>query len=936
VAEVASIGGFVQQYQITVDPNRLKTYDLAIMDVADAVRASNNEVGGRLLEFSGREYMVRGRGYVKSTDDLDQIVLKTDQRGTPVLLRDVGQVALGPEIRRGVTDLDGKGDAVGGIVVMRHGENARAVIERVKQRLREIEPSLPKGVRVVTTYDRSELIQRSIDTLKHELRLEMAIVSLVILVFLWHVPSAIVPIVTIPVAVLLAFIPMSLMGLSSNIMSLAGIAISIGVLVDGAIVEVENAYKKLELWEHGGRQGDFHQVRLEALLEVGPSVFFSLLVIAVAFLPIFTLVEQEGRLFKPLAWTKNLAMFIAAILALTLDPALRMLFARMDFVHFRPRTLSWLVNQVTVGRYYPEEKHPISKVLFRAYEPACRLVLRHPRTTIGAALVVVATTVPVYLALGHEFMPPLNEGTLLYMPTTLPGLSVTEASRLLQTQDRLLASFPEVERVFGKAGRAETSTDPAPFSMMETTVVLKPQDQWRRRERWYSSRSPEWLSHLLWRRLWPDRISWEELVAEMDRALQIPGTTNAWTMPIKARIDMLTTGVRTPVGIKIYGPDLVKIEAIGRQLEGALQDVRGTRSVYAERVAGGYFVDFDLRRGELARYGITVAQAQDVIMSAVGGENVSTTIEGRARFPVNVRYPRELRDDIDSLGRVLVMTPSGAQVPLSQIAELKMVTGPSMIRNENGLLAGYVFVDMAGRDIGGYVEEAKKVAAATVSLEPGYSLEWSGQYENMLRVRERLKVVVPVTIFIIFFLLYLNTRSGVKAAIVMLAVPFSVVGAVWLMWLLGYNVSIAAWVGMIALMGLDAETGVFMLLFLDLSYEDAKAKRRLRDRAELHEAIVHGAVKRVRPKMMTVAAAMMGLMPIMWSAGVGSDVMKRVAAPMVGGLATSFLMELLVYPAIYLLWKGGSAVHAGASPARKWGQGATIAPPVTGLHELAR
>jgi copper/silver efflux system protein len=912
VAEVASVGGFVQQYQVTVDPNRLKAYDLAIMDVTEAVRSSNNEVGGRLLEFSGREYMVRGRGYVKSTGDLEQIVLKTDERGTPVLLRDVGQVVLGPEIRRGVTDLDGLGDVVGGIVVMRDGENARAVIDRVKQRLQEVQPSLPKGVRVVPTYDRSELIQRSIDTLTHELMLEMAIVSLVILVFLWHVPSAIVPIITIPVAVLLAFIPMSAMGISSNIMSLAGIAISIGVLVDGAIVEVENAYKKLELWEHGGRQGDFHKVRLDALLEVGPSVFFSLLVIAVAFLPIFTLVDQEGRLFKPLAWTKNLAMFIAAFLALTLDPALRMLFARMDFVHFRPRALSWLVNQVTVGRYYPEEKHPISKVLFRAYEPACRLVLRHPRATIGAAILVVATTVPVYLGLGHEFMPALNEGTLLYMPTTLPGLSVTEASRILQVQDQILGSFPEVERVFGKAGRAETSTDPAPFSMMETTVVLRPQDQWRSRSRWYSSWSPEWMSRLLWRRLWPDRISWEELVAEMDKALQIPGTTNAWTMPIKARIDMLTTGVRTPVGIKIYGPDLVEIEAIGRQLEGALQDVRGTRSVYAERVAGGYFVDFDLRRGELARYGITVAQAQDVIMSAVGGENVSTTIEGRARFPVNVRYPRELRDDIDSLGRVLVMTPSGAQVPLSQIAELKMVTGPSMIRNENGLLAGYVFVDMAGRDIGGYVEEAKKVAAATVSLKAGYSLEWSGQYENMLRVRERLKLVVPITIFVIFLLLYLNTKSAVKAGIVMLAVPFSVVGAVWLMWLLGYNVSIAAWVGMIALMGLDAETGVFMLLFLDLSYEDAKAKGRLRHLADLHEAIVHGAVKRVRPKMMTVAAAMMGLMPIMWSAGAGSDVMKRVAAPMVGGLATSFLMELLVYPAVYLLWKWNSEVKGHA------------------------
>ncbi len=911
VAEVASIGGFVQQYQVTVDPNRLKAYDLAIMDVADAVRKSNNEVGGRLLEFAGREYMVRGRGYVRGKDDLDKVVLKTDERGTPVLLRDVGEVALGPEIRRGVADLDGRGDAVGGIVVMRHGENAREVIRRVKQRIAEVEPSLPTGVRFVTTYDRSELIQRSIDTLKHELLLEIAIVSLVILVFLWHIPSAIVPIITIPVSVLLAFIPMAGMGISSNIMSLAGIAISIGVLVDGAIVEVENAYKKLELWEHGGRKGDFHAVRLEALLEVGPSVFFSLLVIAVAFLPIFTLVDQEGRLFRPLAWTKNLAMGIAAVLALTLDPALRMLFARMDFVHFRPRWLSWLVNQATVGRYYPEEKHPISRLLFAVYEPACRAVLRFPKTTIVAAVLLVATTVPVYLRLGHEFMPRLNEGALLYMPTTLPGISVTEASRLLQVQDEILRSFPEVERVFGKAGRAETSTDPAPFSMMETTIVLKPPAQWRAKPRWYSGWAPEWLKDLALRRVWPDHISWEELEAEMDRALQIPGTTNAWTMPIKNRIDMLTTGVRTPVGIKIYGADLKQIESIGASLEPILRAVPGTRSVYAERVAGGYFVDFELKREELARYGLTVTGAQDVILSAVGGENVTTTIEGRARFPVNVRYPRELRDDLDRLGRVLVMTPSGAQIPLSQVADLRRVTGPSMIRNENGLLAGYVYVDMVGSDVGGYVARAKEAVAQDLTLPAGYSLEWSGQYENMLRVRERLKLVVPITIFVIFFLLYMNTRSGVKAGIVMLAVPFSVVGAVWLMYALGYNVSIAAWVGMIALMGLDAETGVFMLLFLDLSYEEARSKGKLRSLADLHEAIVHGAVKRVRPKMMTVSAAFMGLMPIMWSTGTGADVMKRVAAPMVGGLATSFLMELLVYPAIYLLWKWNGELSKG-------------------------
>ena len=912
VAEVASIGGFVQQYQVTVDPNRLKAFGLSITDVSNAVRASNSEAGGRLLEFAGREFMVRGRAYVRAKEDLEAIVLKADERGTPVLLRHVGDVSLGPEIRRGVSDLDGLGDTVGGIVVMRHGENARAVIDRVRKRMREIEPSLPKGVRFVTTYDRSELIQRSIETLRSELVLEMVIVSVVILVFLWHIPSAIVPIVTIPVSVLLAFIPMYLMGISSNIMSLAGIAISIGVLVDGAIVEVENAYKKLERWNAGGAKGDFHTVRLEALLEVGPSVFFSLLVIAVAFLPIFTLVDQEGRLFKPLAWTKNLSMFIAAGLALTLDPALRMMFTRMDFVSFRPRPLAWLFNQVTVGRYYAEEKHPISRVLFAWYEPACRFILRWPRATIAAAALLVATTIPVYLKLGHEFMPPLNEGTILYMPTTLPGLSVAEASRLLQTQDRILKSFPEVERVFGKAGRAETSTDPAPFSMMETTVVLKPPSEWRAKSRWYSSWSPDWLSDLVWRRVRPDRASRDELISEMDAALRIPGTTNAWTMPIKGRIDMLSTGVRTPIGVKVYGSDLKEIEAISLAIEDSLKDLPGTRSVFAERVAGGYFVDFTLDREALARYGLTVAAAQDVLMSAVGGENVTTTIEGRARFPVNVRYPRELRDDIDALRSVLVMTPSGAQIPLGQIARIESTLGPAMIRNENGLLSGYVYVDTGESNIGGYVERAKRAVAQKVVLKPGISLEWSGQYENMLRVRERLTFVLPLTLFTIVILLYFNTGSAMKVAIVMLAVPFSAVGALWLMYALDYNVSIAAWVGMIALMGLDAETGVFMLLFLDLAYDEAKREGRLRSLAELHEAIVHGAVRRVRPKMMTVTAAFMGLMPIMWSVGTGSDVMKRVAAPMVGGLATSFLLEQLVYPAVYALWKWRTEVRASA------------------------
>jgi len=710
-----------------------------------------------------------------------------------------------------------------------------------------------------------------------------------------------VPIVTIPVSVLLAFIPMYFMGITSNIMSLAGIAISIGVLVDGAIVEVENAYKKLQLWEAGGRIGDFHTVRLEALKQVGPSVFFSLLVIAVAFMPIFTLVDQEGRLFRPLAYTKNLAMGIAALLAITLDPAMRMLFTRMDPINFRPRFLSWLTHHAVVGTYYPEEKHPISRILFRIYEPVCRLALDYPKTVITLALILVLTTIPIYFRLGSEFMPPLDEGTLLYMPTTLPGLSVTEAERLVQVSDKIIAETPEVVRVFGKAGRADSSTDPAPFSMLETTILLKPYDQWRRVERFYSG-WPEFLQAPL-RHIWWDRISRDDLISELDQKLRFPGVTSAWTMPIKNRTDMLATGIRTPIGIKIFGADLSVIEGLGSKVENVLRNLRGTRSIYAERTAGGYFLDFDLKREDLARYGLSIRDAQMVIESAIGGEPVTTIIEGRERYTVNVRYAREMRDSLQRLQQVHVPTPSGAQIPLAEIADIRMTTGPGMIRDENGMLTGYVYVDLAGRDLGSYVKEAKRLVEAQITLPTGYSMEWSGQYENMIRVKERLKIVVPITVFLIFILLYMNTGSGVKAMIVLMAVPFSVVGAVWFLYLLGYNVSIAVWVGMIALMGLDAETGVFMLLFLDLAYHDAVRAGKMSTREELREAIIHGAVKRIRPKMMTVTAAFIGLMPIMWSLGSGADMMKRVAAPMIGGLATSFVLELLVYPPIYELWK---------------------------------
>jgi Cu(I)/Ag(I) efflux system membrane protein CusA/SilA len=897
VSEVASFGGFEKQYQVTVDPVTLQMLGLSLTDVTTAIRNSNNEVGGRLIEWSGREYMVRARGYLQDTGALGDVVVRTSPTGTPILLRDVADIAVGPQMRRGVADFNGEGDAVGGIVVMRHGENALNVIERVKTRLEQLKPSLPAGVEIVTTYDRSGLIRESIATLTHELTLTMIVVSCVILFFLWHIPSALVPIITIPISVLLAFIPMYLLGITSNIMSLAGIAISIGVLVDGAIVEVENAYKKIEHWQAAGQPGSFHDVRVQALMEVGPSVFLSLAVIAVSFLPVFTLVDQEGRLFSPLAYTKTLTMLLAAVLAVTLDPAVRMLFARYE--PLKNKVLSAMV----VGKYYAEEQHPISRLLFKLYDRPCRLVLRYPWQTISVAVLITLSAVPVYLKLGREFMPPLFEGTILYMPTTVPGISVTQAKQLLQLQDRALKSFPEVVSVHGKAGRADTATDPAPFSMMETVVVLKPKEQWRPKQRWYSDWAPGWLKKPLGQ-IWPEHISYEELIAEMDAALQIPGNVNAWTMPIKGRIDMLSTGVRTPIGIKILGDNLEEIQRIGGEIESLLRVVPGTRSIFAERAAGGHFVDFIPDRLALARYGLTVNDLHETVMNAMGGETVTTTIEGRQRYTVNVRYPRDLRQDLDQLGRVLVSAKIGdVHVPLRELAEIKLVTGPAMIRNENGLLAGYVFVDVAGRDVGRYVEEAKKILHDKLRLPTGTSLVWSGQYENMERVKQRLKLILPVTLLLILILLYVNTKSLFKTLVVLLAVPFSVVGAVWFLWWLDFNISIAVWVGMIALMGLDAETGVFMLMFLDLAYDDAKAKSKLRNRQDLIEAVIHGAVKRIRPKMMTVGTTFIGLMPILWSTGTGADMMKRVAAPLAGGLATSFIMELLVYPAIYFLWK---------------------------------
>jgi Cu(I)/Ag(I) efflux system membrane protein CusA/SilA len=907
VAEVAPIGGFVRQYQVNVDPNKLLAYKIPINMVSDAVAKSNNDVGGRLVEFTGREYMVRGRGYIRSLDDIGKtVIMNNPQTGATVLVRDVATVTFGPDMRRGAADLDGKGEAVGGVVIMRYGENAQKVIERTKEKLHEIEPTLPPGVKLITTYDRSELIDRAVENLRHTLIEELVIVSLVILIFLWDLRSALVPIVVIPVTVVLAFIPMQWMGMTANIMSLGGIAVAIGALVDASVVMVEQTHKKLEHWEAEGRPGPPHTVVIAAVKEVGGPSFFALLVIAVGFLPVFSLEGQEGRLFKPLAFTKNFSMAIAAILAVTLAPAaMRLLFSRMDGLNFRPRWVARIFNGIFLGKIHSEENHPISKPMMKIYHPVVEFVLEYKWLTIAIALVALGMTVPAYLKLGSEFMPPLDEGTLLYMPSTLPGISVAEATRLLQTQDKIICGFPEVERVFGKAGRAETSTDPAPYSMMETTIVLKPQDQWPKQERWYSKKAPAW-THSVLKRFWPDHVSTEQLIygpGGLNEALQIPGVSNAWTMPIKNRTDMLSTGIRTPLGVKVLGSDLAQIEQVGEQIEAALKDVPGTMSVFAERTNGGYFLDFDLKRDALARYGLTIDDAENVLTSAVGGDQISTTIEGRERYSVNVRYLRDYRSDVDSLERVLVATPSGAQIPLGQIADIRMRTGPGMIRDENGRLSGYVYVDVSGRDIGSYVHDAKLAVADKVKVPTGYELVWSGQYEFMQRVAQRLKLVVPITLFIVFLLLYFNTGSAIKTMIILLAVPFSAIGAVWFLYLLHYNMSIAVWVGLIALLGVDAETAVFMLLYLDLAYHDAIAKGGMRSWDDLREAIVHGAVKRLRPKVMTVACMVFGLLPIMWSSGSGADVMKRIAAPMLGGILTSFLMELVVYPPIFAIWK---------------------------------
>jgi len=909
VAEVAPIGGYTRQYQVNLDPNRLRAYGIPVTRVVEAVRGGNYESSGRLLEFGGTEYMVRGRGYARSLQDFENIPLGVSDTGSQIRIKDVGQVVLGPDLRRGLADLDGTGEVVSGIVVMRNGENALDVIDRVKAKIKEIEPGFPKGVKVVPIYDRSELIHNTIGTVKETIVEVVITVVLIILVFLWHFPSAAIPIATMPIAVLLSFIPLRMLGISANIMSLAGIAIAFSELVDASIVVAEQTHKKLELWQKSGRPGDRRDIVLAAIKEVAGPTFFSLLVIAVSFLPVLTLQAQEGRMFRPLAFTKTLTMIIAAVLAITLDPALRVLLTSVERFDFRPEWLCRVANAVLIGEVRSEDRHPVSRRLISVYEPVVRWTLRWKWLVIGAAVALLIVTIPVFYNLGSESMPPLDEGVILYMPATLPGISIGQAAQLLQASDQIIREFPEVDRVLGKAGRAETATDPAPLSMLETVIVLKPRTAWRHVDTWYSAWSPEWAKRIF-RHFQPDTISTEELVNQMNAALKIPGVNNSWTMPIRGRIDMLTTGIRTPVGLKIAGGDLQNIQQIGAEIESLLNTVKGTRTVLAERTAEGHFLDLQWNREQLARYGVSVEDAQKVVENAIGGDNISTVVLGQERYRVNVRYLRDFRSDLGALGRLPVPAGAQRQLPLSALAQISISNGPAMIRNENGLLTGYVYVDIAGRDPGSYVSEANQLLRDRLKLPAGYAITWSGQYEVMQRVKERLKLVVPGTLLLICILLYINTGSAPKTMIVLLAVPFSAVGAIWFLYLAGYNMSVAVWVGLIALLGIDAETGVFMLLYLDLAYEEAKREGRLNSLGELREAIVHGAAKRLRPKFMTFATTCVGLFPIMWGTGAGSDVMKRIAAPMVGGIFTSFVLELLLYPAIYEVWRWRSFPEA--------------------------
>jgi Cu(I)/Ag(I) efflux system membrane protein CusA/SilA len=865
VAEVASIGGYVKQYQVTVDPAKLLAYNIPLTMVEMAIKNSNNDVGGEVVEMGEMEFMVRGLGYIKSVEDIKDIPLMVDKRsGTPVYLRDVADVTIGPLMRRGLAESNGEGEVVGGIVVMRYGQNALEVIDHVKKKLEILKQGLPSDVQIHTVYDRSSLIERAIATLREKLIEEIIIVAIVCVIFLLHARSSLVAILTLPTAIVISFIVMKLQGINANIMSLGGIAIAIGAMVDAAIIMIENAHKHIEheALKPPEQRRDHWQVILDAAKEVGPALFYSLLVITVSFIPVFTLEAQEGRLFKPLAFTKTYSMGAAALLSITVVPILMGYWIR--------------------GKILPEERNPINRFLMRVYTPLVSFVLKHNRWIIVAALVLMGVTIIPLRELGSEFMPPLYEGDLLYMPTTLPGMSITKAREMLQQTDKIIRQFPEVENVFGKIGRAETATDPAGLDMIETTIKLKPESEWR------------------------PGMTPEKLIDEMNRAIQFPGLTNAWTMPIKTRVDMLSTGIKTPVGVKISGPDLGVLEKIGREVEAVVRTVPGTLSAFAERSVGGNYLDFDITRTEAARYGLTVGDIGNVIQTAMGGMSITTTVEGLERYTVNLRYSRELRDNLEALKRVLVPTPTGAQIPIGELATITPRKGPMVIRTEDARPNAWVYVDIKNVDVGTYVQNAMRAVGQEVKLPTGYDIIWSGEYEYMQRAEQRLMYVVPMTLFIIFVIIYLSTRSVAKVAIVLLAVPFSLVGTFWLLYLLGYNLSIAVWVGIIALAGLDAETGVVMLLYLDHAYDDWRNKGLMRGLQDLKDAIHHGAVRRVRPKIMTASVIIAGLLPIMWSHGTGADVMKRIAAPMVGGVVTSVLLELAVYPVIYFFWKSWS------------------------------
>jgi Cu(I)/Ag(I) efflux system membrane protein CusA/SilA len=856
VAEVASIGGYVKQYQVEVDPNKLLAYNVPLSKVRTALQRSNSDVGGRLVEMGETEFMVRGLGYIQSIADVENTPVGVDENGTPVLIRNIAHVHLGPELRRGLIDWDGEGETVGGIVVMRYGENALKTIEAVKEKLAELEKGLPEGVTIQTAYDRSSLIKRAITNLKEKLLEESIIVALVIMLFLLHVRSAFVAIITLPMGILIAFLVMYIQGLNANIMSLSGIAIAIGAMVDAAIVMVENTHKHLE--RYAGKK-DHWRIVVDATKEVGPALFYSLLIITLSFLPVFALQAQEGRLFKPLAFTKTYVMAASALLSITIIPVLMGYFVR--------------------GKILPERKNPLSRLLIGVYRPVIQGVLRFRWLTIAVTLMILGATAYPLGKLGSEFMPPLNEGDLLYMPTTDPGISITKAKEILQQTDKIITSFPEVEHVMGKAGRAETATDPAPLSMLETVITLKPKHEWR------------------------EEMTIDQLIRELDNAINFPGLTNAWTMPIRTRIDMLSTGIKTPVGIKLMGPDLTVLSDLSERIAAVVQTIPGTVSAFPDRAVGGNFLDYKINREEAARYGLTVGDVQDVIMSAIGGMNITQTVEGLERYPVNVRYSRELRDNLPALNRVLIPTPTGAQIPLSYVADVSIVKGPPLIKSENARKTSWIYIDIRDIDVGTYVNHARTAINEEVAFPEGYSIVWSGQYEHIERAQQRLQLVIPITLLVIFVLLYLNFKNITASLIVLLSLPFSLVGGIWLLYILDYHFSVAVGVGFIALAGVAAETGVIMLIYLDQAYRERQMQGQMSSLKDLYGAIIAGAVDRVRPKMMTVITIMAGLSPILWGAGTGSEMMKRIVAPMVGGMISSTILTLIVIPVIYYLWK---------------------------------